>query len=104
MVEAAPTNPDTMLADLGAVDTPRSTAPVHFRIDSIPDGLSGQQFPKLNLRSPRAPVEGTPKAERPCQVCARPLTYVATMRGNALRPQVTVYRCNGCKRIETEEK
>lgn len=40
----------------------------------------------------------------PCRLCARPLTYVATMRGIGLRPEVTVYRCDHCKRIETEEK
>jgi len=106
MVETAPTNPVTVLADLGAVDSPRSTAPVRLtnRIDSVPDSLSGQRFPMLNLQYPRAPLEVTPKAERPCQACARPLTYVATMRGNALRAQVTVYRCDDCKRIEAEEE
>jgi hypothetical protein len=49
-------------------------------------------------------LEVMPKAKRPCEVCARPLTYVATMRGVGLRPMATVYRCEHCKRIETEEK
>jgi hypothetical protein len=44
------------------------------------------------------------KANPPCSLCARPLTYVATMRSIGLRPEVTVYRCDHCKRIETEER
>ena len=43
-------------------------------------------------------------AQRPCEICACPLTYVATMRGIGLRPKVTVYRCDHCKRIVTEEE
>ncbi len=49
-------------------------------------------------------LEVMPKAKRPCEVCARPLTYLATMRGDGLRPMITVYRCDHCKRIETEEE
>ena len=49
-------------------------------------------------------LEVMPKAKRPCEVCARPSTYLATMRGYGLRPIVTVYRCDHCKRIETEEE
>lgn len=44
------------------------------------------------------------KADPPCRLCGRPLIYVATMRGIGLRPEVTVYRCDHCKRIETEEE
>jgi len=49
-----------------------------------------------------SPLEMTPKAEAQCEICARPLTYVATIRGIGLRPKVTVFRCDHCKRIETE--
>ena len=49
-------------------------------------------------------LEVMPKAKRPCEACARPLTYVATMRGGGLRQMVTVYRCDCCKRVETEEE
>jgi hypothetical protein len=76
---------------------PHSTAPVHEnRIDSVPDGFK--------VFTPRSPIEVTPMAQRPCEICACPLTYVATMRGIGLRPKVTVYRCNHCKRIVTEEE
>lgn len=50
-----------------------------------------------------SPLKVTPVAEPLCEVCARTLTYVATMRGTGLRPKVTVYRCDHCKRVETEE-
>ena len=57
-----------------------------------------------NLHRPRSPLVVTQMAEPPCEICSRPLTYVATMRGIGLRPKVTVYRCDHCKRIVTEEE
>lgn len=105
-VQATPVNPTTVPAELGgrrfaAFDGPRS-----FSQGGRPHPLwpSPQRFPLLSAEHPDTHVEATPQAEPSCQMCARPLTRLARMRAMGPRPTITVYRCDGCKRIATEEE
>lgn len=88
---------------------PHSTAPVsaHDRMANQVKVFTNNRGSKFQCSAEPATfldsVKAAEKADPPCRLCARRLTYVATMRGIGLRPEVTVYRCDHCKRIETEE-
>lgn len=87
---------------------PHSTAPVYSAHDrSVNDVkvLTNERSSEFQCRACNMlRLANVAEKATPCRLCARPLTYVATMRGIGLRPEVTVYRCDHCKRIETEEK